>query len=80
MIKSLSIIFPIYNESKRLKYCFEDINKFNSILSIKNIEYIFVDDGSKDDSCNLINSFIKKKKKIKNKIIYKIIKIKKKQR
>jgi len=77
MIKSLSIIFPIYNESKRLKYCFEDINKFNSILSIKNIEYIFVDDGSKDDSCNLINSFIKKKKKIKNKIIYKIIKIKK---
>ena len=50
MIKSLSIIFPLYNESKRLKYCFQNIDKFNSNSKIKNLEYIFVDDGSLDDS------------------------------
>jgi glycosyltransferase involved in cell wall biosynthesis len=53
MIKSLSIIFPLYNESKRLKYCFKNIEKFNKNSKIKNLEYIFVDDGSLDNSHNL---------------------------
>ena len=49
MIKSLSVISPIYNESKRLKYCFDNIDKFNAASRIKNIEYMFVDNGSKDN-------------------------------
>ena len=77
MIKSLSIIFPLYNESKRLKYCFQNIDKFNSNSKIKNLEYIFVDDGSLDDSYDLINNFIKKRKKKRTKIKYKIFKLKK---
>ena len=77
MIKSLSIIFPLYNESKRLKYCFKNIEKFNKNSKIKNLEYIFIDDGSKDNSYNLILNFIKKKKKERKKIIYKIIKFQK---
>ena len=74
MIKSLSVIFPIYNESKRLKYCFDNIDKFNAASRIKNIEYMFVDNGSKDNSCILIEKFIRKKNKAKNKTTYKIIK------
>ena len=62
MIKSLSIIFPLYNESKRLKYCFKDIEKFNKNSKIKNLEYIFIDDGSLDNSYNLIIDFIKQNK------------------
>jgi len=77
MIKSLSIIFPLYNESKRLKYCFQNIDKFNSNSKIKNLEYIFVDDGSLDDSYDLIIDFIKKRKKKRTKIKYKIFKLKK---
>ena len=77
MIKSLSIIFPLYNESKRLKYCFQNIDKFNSNSKIKNLEYIFVDDGSLDDSYDLIINFIKKRKKKRTKIKYKIFKLKK---
>ena len=77
MIKSLSIIFPLYNESKRLKYCFQNINKFNTNSKIKNLEYIFVDDGSLDESYNLILDFIKKEKKKNKKIKYKAIKFKK---
>ena len=72
MIKSISIIFPIYNESERLKECFSDINNYNLITNIKNIEYIFVDDGSSDNSFNLISQFIKKNKS-NNKVKYKII-------
>ena len=77
MIKSLSIIFPLYNESKRLKYCFKDIEKFNKNSKIKNLEYIFIDDGSLDNSYNLIIDFIKQKQLERKKIIYKIIKFQK---
>ena len=73
MIKSLSIIFPMYNETKRLFRTFDDIEKFQRRNLIKNLEYIFVDDGSSDDSIKKVLNFFKNKKKIKYKII-KIIK------
>ena len=73
MIKSLSVVFPLYNESKRLFYTFKDIEKFRNTKLIKNIEYIFVDDGSTDNFIKILNNFFKKKKFLK----YKIIRIKK---
>ena len=72
-MKSISVIFPIFNEEKRLKYCFQNILKFNKSSFIKNIEYVFVDDGSLDNSLELIKEFLKKKYKFKNKITYKIV-------
>ena len=71
MIRSVSIIYPIYNEEKRLKDIFNDIKKFNKKTNYINKEYIFVDDGSTDYTKQKIKSFIKENKKIKNK--YKII-------
>ena len=71
MIKSISIIYPIYNEEKRLKDIFNDIKKFNRKTNYIDKEYIFVDDGSTDYTKQKIQSFIKENKKIKNK--YKII-------
>ena len=62
MIKSLSVVFPLYNESERLSYTFKDIEKFRNKKLIKNIEYIFVDDGSTDNSIKILNNFFKKKK------------------
>ena len=60
MIKSLSIIFPMYNETKRLFRTFDDIEKFQRRNLIKNLEYIFVDDGSLDDSINKVsNQFVR---------------------
>ena len=50
MIKSLSVIFPMYNESNRLFRTFRDIEKFEKQKIINNVEYVFVDDGSSDDS------------------------------
>ena len=77
MIKSLTIIFPLYNEAERLKYCFDDIEKFNVKKKIKNLEYIFVDDGSTDGSSQIIKKFINKKKREKNNVKYKLLKISK---
>jgi len=62
MIKSLSIIYPVFNEEDRLSDCFNDIKKFEKITKIKKIEYIFVDDGSIDESKSKIQKYIKNKK------------------
>ncbi len=61
MIKSLSIVFPLYNEAQRLFYTIEDIERFSKKIIIKNIEYIFVDDGSTDNSTQILKKFLKKK-------------------
>ena len=73
MIKSLSIVFPLYNEAQRLFYTIEDIERYNKKKKIKNIEYIFVDVGSSDISAQIVKKFFKKKKSLK----YKFISIKK---
>ena len=54
MINSISIIYPIYNEEKRIKNIFNDINNFNKKSSKILKEYIFVNDGSNDNSLNII--------------------------
>ena len=63
MIRSLSIIFPCYNEADRLKYTFDDIKKFHEKKITNNFEIIFVDDGSSD---NTKNEIIKLSKEINN--------------
>ena len=65
MIKSISIILPLYNEAKRLKKTFSEIDKFSKKKTIKFKEFIFVDDGSLDESYLMIKKFIQKKKKSK---------------
>ena len=62
MINSLSVVFPIFNEEKRLSDCFFDIENFLKKKSIKKIQFIFVDDGSNDNSKKIIKDYIKKKK------------------
>ena len=69
MINSLSVIFPLYNEAKRLHYAFKDIEKFEKKKIIKNVEYIFVNDGSNDDSKKIIHKYLKLKRNNKFKVI-----------
>ena len=63
MIKSLSIIFPVFNEELRLKSSFNHMASFFKKKRKFKIEIIFVDDGSKDNSYNLIKNFINKFKR-----------------
>jgi dolichyl-phosphate beta-glucosyltransferase len=77
MIKSLSIIFPVFNEELRLKSSFNHIKSFFKKKKKFKIEIIFVDDGSKDNSINLIDEFIKNFKS--KKVSFKFVKLKKNQ-
>ena len=76
MIKSLSIIFPVFNEELRLKSSFNHIKSFLKKKKKFKTEIIFADDGSQDNSYNLIVQFIKSLKPNK-KIKVKVVKLKK---
>ena len=79
MIKSLSIIFPVFNEELRLKSSFNHILIFLKKKQYFKIEIIFVDDGSIDNSYVIIKKFINMFKKYNspNKVKIKVIKSKK---
>ena len=75
MIKSLSIIFPVFNEELRLKSSFSHIANFLKKKKKFKTEIIFANDGSKDNSYNLITGFIQNLK-TSNRIKIKVIKSK----
>lgn len=49
-MKTLSFIIPVYNEKKRIKYCFKALKSFKFPKNIELREIIFVNDGSKDNT------------------------------
>ena len=65
MLKSISIIYPVFNEEERLSKTFLDIKKFEKVNKFIKKEYIFVNDGSFDKSLLIIRNEIKKNNKIK---------------
>ncbi|MDC1043999.1 glycosyltransferase [Candidatus Pelagibacter ubique] len=66
---SVSFIFPVYNEEKRLKFLFKKITKYEK--KNNGNEFIFVNDGSNDKSLAYISDFIKDKNKKYKLISYK---------
>ncbi len=76
MIKSLSIVFPIFNEESRLNSSFKHILSFLKSKKNFKIEIIFVDDGSNDKSYILLKKFVKnfKNSKANNKVRFQVIK------
>ena len=69
MIKSVSIIYPVFNEEKRLRKTFLDIIKFEKSNKFLKKEYIFVNDGSSDQTLSIIKNEFKNNKNIKVKLV-----------
>ena len=69
MIKSVSIIYPVFNEEKRLRKTFLDIIKFEKSNKFLKKEYIFVNDGSLDQTLSIIKNEFKNNKNIKIKLV-----------
>lgn len=64
--KLISILIPSYNEEKNIKPLYEELEKVTSkYTQVYNFEYLFVDDGSKDDTLKVLETFAQKDKKIK---------------
>lgn len=66
----LSVIIPFFNEEKGIPLVVKDILNFEKKNSLCALEYIFIDDGSSDDSLIILEKLKKKlfkslKKKIK---------------
>jgi len=62
-MKNISIVFPLYNEEKRIKKLFIGLKNFIKKRNNKSFELIFVDDGSSDQTIKKIKEFLKNNKK-----------------
>ena len=63
-MKKISIIIPCYNEQESIPFFYEEINKISKDLKY-NFEFIFVNDGSKDNTISIIKKYSKKDKRVK---------------
>ncbi len=57
-MKDLSIIIPIYNEAGNIQVLFERLSNVVRDMNL-NVEYVFVNDGSRDNSIDLIKGVAK---------------------
>lgn len=64
-MKKISIIIPVFNESKNLLELYRRLVLSTSSLSEYLWEYIFVNDGSSDDSFEVVENLIKSDKRCK---------------
>lgn len=62
--KKLSVVIPLYNEEESLNPLINEIKKALKQIEIS-YEIIFIDDGSKDNSLNLIKEICKQDKRFK---------------
>lgn len=63
-MKKISIIVPCYNEEEAIPYFYKEITKISKSMN-NDFEYIFVNDGSKDKTIEIIKKYAKKDKRIK---------------
>ena len=62
---NFSFVIPIYNESLRVNIMLNQILDFIKSSNLKNIQFIFVNDGSSDNTDFLINKFLSKNEYLK---------------
>lgn len=60
MSKMISVIVPCFNEEESIPFFYREIKKIEKQMSDVRFEYIFVDDGSKDKTLELIKVYAKK--------------------
>lgn len=64
-MKKISIVVPCYNEEDAIPIFYREIIKTADELDKYDFEFIFVNDGSKDNSANIMRELAKKDKRVK---------------
>ncbi|MEN9919769.1 MAG: hypothetical protein RL662_2205 [Bacteroidota bacterium] len=60
----ISAIIPCYNEEQALPYLYEELLKISNQMSNQEFEFIFVNDGSKDKTLDVIRDLRKKDNRV----------------
>lgn len=63
-MKKISIIIPAYNEEESLPFLYERLEKLIDSITNYEFEVLFVNDGSKDNTLNLIKEYREKDNRI----------------
>lgn len=63
-MKKISIIIPCYNEEQAIPFFYNEITKISKEMK-NDFEFIFVNDGSKDKTIEVIKQYVKKDNKVK---------------
>lgn len=58
--KTVSIVVPMYNERDSLEILYQELNKVTEPLTAYSFEYLFVNDGSTDDTLAVIRGLAQK--------------------
>jgi glycosyltransferase involved in cell wall biosynthesis len=62
--KTISIVVPCYNEEKMIPLFYDAIKEEEEKMDYVNFEYIFVNDGSKDNTLKELKKIAKKDKRV----------------
>lgn len=65
LMKSVDLIVPCFNESQVIGMFYDETSKVINNISDYSFNFIFVDDGSKDNTADILKSFAKKDDKVK---------------
>ncbi|MFA5408310.1 MAG: glycosyltransferase family 2 protein [Bacilli bacterium] len=65
MKKLVSIVVPCYNEEEALPFFYTEINKVSNAMKDVSFEFLFINDGSKDKTLNIMRDLAKKDKRVK---------------
>jgi len=63
-MKKISVVVPCYNEEESLPAFYEEINRVSETMKKTNFEFIFINDGSKDNTLNILRDYAKKDKRV----------------
>lgn len=64
MKKLLTVIVPCYNEAQALPYFYQEIIKISEEMKELNFEFLFIDDGSQDQTLNILKEYHQKDKRV----------------
>ncbi len=64
MAKLISVIVPCYNEQESLPYFYEEICKVAKEMKDNKFEFLFINDGSKDKTLEILRALAKEDKRV----------------
>ena len=65
-MKKISVIVPCYNEQEAIPFFYDEIVKISKIMeNDAEFEYLFINDGSKDKTINVLRELAKRDERVK---------------